>query len=87
MAEVPPLIGVLLKAGQLHHVPKQAISMSMHHILKSKALVSTVPDARKADAVANSLKGEITVDVPGSFLLSHPNSTIFLDKNSAAKLP
>ena len=32
----------------LDDVPKQAISMSVRQILKSKAIVNTVPDARKA---------------------------------------
>lgn len=37
-------------------VPKKAISMSVHRIMQSKRIVVTVPDARKADAVAASLQ-------------------------------
>src|SRR5688572_2888329 len=48
----------------LKAVPKRAISMSPRQIMKSAAIICTVPDQRKAQAVRNSLEGEITPDVP-----------------------
>src|SRR6185312_3601313 len=36
-------------------VPKQAISMSVRQIMKSRAIVCTVPDDRKAEAVRNAV--------------------------------
>lgn len=47
----------------LDEVPKQAISMSMRHILASKAIITTVPDARKARALKNSVQGPVTPQV------------------------
>src|SRR5205807_3743713 len=38
-------------------VPKQAISMSVRQIMKSRAIICTVPDQRKAEAVRNSVEG------------------------------
>jgi len=67
-------------------VPKQAISMSVKQILKSKELIVVVPDARKAKAVKACLEGEISPMAPASILRTHPNATIYLDKNSAALL-
>jgi glucosamine-6-phosphate deaminase len=67
-------------------VPKQAISMSVRQILKSKELIVVVPDARKAQAVKASLEGDISPMVPASILRTHPNATIYLDRNSAALL-
>jgi glucosamine-6-phosphate deaminase len=67
-------------------VPKQAISMSVRQILKSKELIVVVPDARKAQAVKASLEGDITPMVPASILRTHPNVAIYLDRNSAALL-
>jgi glucosamine-6-phosphate deaminase len=67
-------------------VPKQAISMSVRQILKSKELIVVVPDVRKAQAVKSSLEGDISPMVPASILRIHPNATIYLDRNSAALL-
>jgi glucosamine-6-phosphate deaminase len=70
----------------LNDVPKQAISMSVRQIMKSKAIICTVPDERKALAVKRSLEGPITNAVPGSILQKHPKCEIFLDSASASLL-
>ena len=70
----------------LKAVPKRAISMSPNQIMKSAAIVCTVPDERKARAVRDSLEGEITPDVPASILQRHKNCTLFLDRASASLL-
>jgi glucosamine-6-phosphate deaminase len=67
-------------------VPKRAISMSVRQILRSKEIIVVVPDERKAHAVKNSLEGEIGPLIPASILRTHPNATIYLDKDSAALL-
>jgi glucosamine-6-phosphate deaminase len=67
-------------------VPKQAISMSVRQILRSREIVAVVPDERKAQAVRDSLEGEISPNVPASILRTHPNTSIYLDKNSASLL-
>jgi glucosamine-6-phosphate deaminase len=67
-------------------VPKEAISMSVRQILKSKEILAIVPDSRKAKAVKACMKGEISPMAPASILRTHPNTTIYLDKNSAALL-
>jgi len=67
-------------------VPRQAISMSVRQILRSREIIVVVPDERKAQAVKNSLEGEITPMVPASILRRHPNATIYLDRDSAALL-
>jgi glucosamine-6-phosphate deaminase len=70
----------------LNDVPKQAISMSIRHILKSKAIICTVPDQRKAKAVQGSVEGPVTPDVPSSILQQHKNVELFLDRESASLL-
>lgn len=67
-------------------VPKQAISMSVRQILKSTAIVCSVPDERKAIAVQNTIEGSVTPDVPASILQQHANTTIYLDKAAASRL-
>ena len=70
----------------LDAVPKRAISMSIRQIMKSRHLVVTVPDARKADAVHCAVKGPVTPNCPASILQEHPQCDLFLDKKSAARL-
>jgi glucosamine-6-phosphate deaminase len=70
----------------LEQVPAQAISMSIRQILKSKRLVVTVPDRRKAEAVKNALEGPVTPDCPASILREHAACSMFLDKPAASLL-
>ena len=67
-------------------VPAQALSMSIRQIMKAKAVICVVPDARKAAAVKASLEGAIGPDVPASILRRHENVTVYLDRDSAAQL-
>ena len=70
----------------LDAVPKQAISMSIPQIMKSKKIVCTVPDQRKAKAVKNTIEGEVTSSVPASILQQHLNCRLYLDKTAASLL-
>jgi glucosamine-6-phosphate deaminase len=67
-------------------VPSRAISMSIPQILKSKQLIVTVPDSRKAEAVRNALEGPLTPQCPSSILRRHRNCLLFLDEPAAALL-
>ncbi|MCA9732693.1 MAG: glucosamine-6-phosphate deaminase [Deferribacteres bacterium] len=70
----------------LNEVPQSAISMSIKQILKSQAIICTVPDQRKAMAVKNAVEGSITPQVPASVLQKHPQTYLFLDKDSSSLL-
>jgi glucosamine-6-phosphate deaminase len=70
----------------LKQVPKQAISMSIRQIMKSHAIVCTVPDARKAQAVKDTLTGSVTPLHPASILQQHKAVRCFLDAESASLL-
>ncbi len=72
--------------GSLEEVPRRAISMSVKQILKSRAIVCTVPDERKAAAVARTLNGPVTPEVPASILQTHPDCVLYLDADSATRL-
>lgn len=72
--------------SSLAEVPKQAISMSIRQIMKSAAMVSTVPDGRKAEAVKNTVEGPVTNLVPASILQTHSRCWLFLDTPAAARL-
>lgn len=70
----------------LADVPAKAISMSVKQILKSKSIIVSVPDARKADAVKACLEGPVVNTAPSSILQKHADTTIYLDAASASKL-
>jgi glucosamine-6-phosphate deaminase len=72
--------------ANLEAVPTRAISMSVRQILRAKEIVGVVPDARKAAAVKACIEGPIGAMVPASILRTHPNATIYLDRQSAALL-
>jgi glucosamine-6-phosphate deaminase len=72
--------------ADISQVPKQAISMSARQILKAKEILAVVPDMRKAQAVKACFEGAISPMAPASILRTHPNATVYLDKNSASLL-
>lgn len=72
--------------GDISSVPTQAISMSIRQILKSRAIISVVPDVRKAAAVKACFESPISPASPASILRTHTNATVYLDRQSAALL-
>lgn len=70
----------------LDEVPRRAISMTIRQILKAREIICIVPDARKAEAVAKCFEGEVSPMAPASILRTHKNTTVYLDKSSAALL-
>ena len=72
--------------AQLDEVPRRAISMSIKQIMRSAAIVCTVPDRRKAEAVRASFAGAVTPLHPASALQQHAHAFVFLDEASAAGL-
>lgn len=67
-------------------VPCQAITMSVQQIMKSETIICTVPDERKAAAVAAATQGDILPEVPASILQRHSDCHLFLDQPAASKL-
>jgi len=70
----------------LDEVPQRAISMTIYEILRAKHIVCSVPDERKARAVADAIDGPLTNRVPGSILRQHSRTTVVLDRAAAGLL-
>ena len=68
----------------VNDVPKQAVSMSVYQIMQCKKIISCVPHAVKAKAVADTINSEPTNLIPAAILKTHPDWILLLDKNSAA---
>jgi len=72
--------------ANIEAVPKQAISMSVRQVLKSKEILAVVPGPKKAEAIKACFDRPISPMAPSSILRTHPNATIYLDRESAALL-
>lgn len=69
---------------KLEDVPPRAISMSVNHIMESKHIICSVPDARKAEAVVNTLTKEVSPLIPATIMQRHPSCFMYLDEDSAS---
>tara|TARA_R110002012_G_scaffold119048_1_gene268004 strand:- start:2244 stop:3005 length:762 start_codon:yes stop_codon:yes gene_type:complete len=65
-------------------VPKEAVTLTITAIMNCEAISCVVPAERKAQAVYNSLYGDISTSCPASILRTHPETVLFLDKASAS---
>ncbi|MED4225359.1 glucosamine-6-phosphate deaminase [Neobacillus cucumis] len=73
--------------GSEELVPRLAISMGIQTILKQcKKIILLASGEEKADAVRAMIEGEVTPELPASFLKLHPDVTIVVDQQAAKKL-
>ena len=69
--------------AMLADVPAYAITLTIPALLAAAELFCMVPGAQKKRAVTNALYGAIDGSVPASALRTHPQCTIYVDKDSA----
>jgi glucosamine-6-phosphate deaminase len=60
--------------------------MSCRQILKSRSIICSVPDRRKAAAVRAAVEGPVTPAAPASILQEHADLSLYLDPDSASLL-
>ena len=72
--------------ADISQVPTRAISMSARQILKAHEILAVVPGPQKAQAVKSCVEGPIGPMLPASILRTHPDVTIYLDRQSASLL-
>lgn len=70
----------------LEAVPARAISMSIRQILKSRLIVLSVPDRRKAEAVRAAVEGPVDPAYPASILQRHDRTVLIVDAPAASLL-
>lgn len=69
-------------------VPRRAITMSVHEIMRSLEIVSVVPHAAKAPVIRQLLtSSEVTPELPASMLTRHAQALLVLDRASSQLLP
>ena len=67
-------------------VPTHALSLTIPAIMSSRTISCVVPDARKAQAVYDTVNGPVSTLCPASVLRNHNDVILFLDRYSAQKL-
>ncbi|MDN3674667.1 glucosamine-6-phosphate deaminase [Flavobacterium branchiarum] len=70
----------------IDNVPKRAITMGVSTILRSKRIVLMAWGQNKAAIIKRTIQGDITSEVPATFLQNHSNATFVLDQFSASEL-
>ncbi|KAB5486048.1 MULTISPECIES: glucosamine-6-phosphate deaminase [Flagellimonas] len=70
----------------LDNVPRKAITMGIGTIRKAKRIVLLAWGQNKSEVVKETIEGEISSEVPATYLQEHGNTTFVLDKEAAAQL-
>ena len=67
-------------------VPTHALTLTIPALVNVPAIFCVVPSISKAQAVKDTLLGEISTSCPASILRDHPNATLYLDRASTSLL-
>lgn len=70
----------------IDHVPKVAITMGISTIRKAKRIILLAWGVNKASVVKETIEGEISAEVPATYLQRHDNVTFVLDEGAATEL-
>ena len=70
----------------ISQVPKQAITMGISSILRTKKIILLATGKNKQEAIYNTLKKEPNVSCPASFLQNHPNCVFIIDEEAGGLL-
>jgi len=65
-------------------IPKTAITVTMPALFRVPKLVLSVVGARKANIIRRTFDDPITTACPSTILRTHPDATIFMDREAAA---
>jgi glucosamine-6-phosphate deaminase len=72
--------------NDIEEVPRKALTMGMGTILKAKQIILLASGMKKAPAIAKTIKGKVSTEVPASLLQLHRDVTIIIDKDAASEL-
>lgn len=72
--------------GGLSNTPRTAITIGVKKIMEAKRVILLAWGESKSAIVRTSVEGQVTNQVPASFLQEHNNATYVLDKGAASKL-
>ena len=70
----------------INNVPRRAITMGIGTIKKAKRVVLLAWGENKASIIKETIEGDISAQVPATYLQSHSNTTFVLDKEASSEL-
>lgn len=70
----------------IDNVPRKAITMGISTVRSAKRIVLMAWGGNKASIVKETIEGEISSQVPATYLQEHDNTTFVLDKSAASEL-
>ena len=70
----------------LDHVPRVAITMGISTIRKAKRIVLMAWGVNKGSVIKDTIEGEVSSEVPATYLQHHNNVTFVLDEGASNKL-
>jgi glucosamine-6-phosphate deaminase len=70
----------------IDNVPRKAITMGIGTVRSAKRIVLLAWGGNKAQIIKETIEGEITSNVPATYLQEHNNTTFVLDKGASSEL-
>ncbi|MCL4131504.1 UNVERIFIED_CONTAM: hypothetical protein GTU68_034011 [Idotea baltica] len=70
----------------IEKVPRKAITMGIATIRKAKRIVLLAWGINKASIIKKAVEGEISSQIPATYLQTHPNTTYVLDTDASSEL-
>ena len=70
----------------IDNVPRKAITMGIGTVLSAKRIVLLGWGANKAEILKETIEGEITSEVPATYLQHHNNTTFIIDEGASSEL-
>jgi len=68
------------------NVPRHAITMGVGTIMKAKRIILMAWGEGKSKVIARTIEGDVSEQVPATYLQRHSNTTIYLDIAASAEL-
>ncbi len=70
----------------ISQIPPDAFTLTIPALLQAKTIFCMVPGSSKAQAVYHTIKDEISEQYPSTILREHPDTLLFLDKESSVMI-
>ena len=71
---------------EIDNVPRKAITMGIGTVMRAKRIVLLAWGHNKASIIKKTIEGEISSEVPATYLQQHPNTTFVLNVEASQEL-
>lgn len=71
---------------EINNVPRKAITMGIGTVKNAKRIVLLAWGSNKSEIIKETIEGEISAQVPATYLQEHDNTTFVIDEEASSKL-